>query len=130
MSELTNNSDKRVQDLLAFSLGMMNGENGAELIERYKEAIENVTPYDMLKLEDKQLEMGISPDDIKRDIEKIINVLFKSLNSYQWEKPKQGSFLYYLMLENDAFTYKLNQIKKILRSYKGREQSDFATLSP
>ena len=129
MSELTNNSDKRVQDLLAFSLGMMNGENGAELIERYKEAIEKVTPYDMLKLEDKQLEMGISPEDIKRDIEKIINVLFKSLNSYQWEKPKQGSFLYYLMLENDAFTYKLNQIKKILRSYKGREQSDFATLS-
>ena len=125
---MTNNkdkSDKRVQDLLAFSMGIMSGENGKMLIEKYQEAIDNVTPHDMLALEDKQMQMGISPDMIKKDVEKIINVFSKGLESYEWQKPKEGTFLYYLMLENEAFKFKLNQIKKILRGYNGRETSHF-----
>lgn len=128
MSEYINNSEKRLKDLMAFTLGMMNGEDGKVLIETYKDAIENITPHDMLKLEDKQMQMGITPEQIKGDIEKIINVFFKSLDRYQWEKPVDGSFLFYLMLENDAFTFKLNQVKKIIRNYKGREESDFKKL--
>ncbi len=125
MSSSKDNSDKRVQDLLAFSMGIMNGENGKMLIEKYQEAIDNVTPHDMLALEDKQVQMGISPEMIKKDVEKIINVFTKGLESYEWEKPKEGTFLYYLMLENEAFKFKLNQIKKILRGYNGREASHF-----
>ncbi|HZJ80840.1 MAG TPA: PAS domain-containing protein, partial [Dysgonamonadaceae bacterium] len=117
--------DKRVQDLLAFSMGIMSGENGKMLIEKYQEAIDNVTPHDMLALEDKQMQMGISPDMIKKDVEKIINVFSKGLERYEWQKPKEGTFLYYLMLENEAFKFKLNQIKKILRGYNGREASHF-----
>ena len=128
MSEYINNSEKRLKDLMAFTLGMMNGEDGKILIETYKDAIENITPDDMLKLEDKQMQMGITPEQIKGDIEKIINVFFKSLDSYQWEKPSDGTFLFYLMLENDAFTFKLNQVKKIIKSYKGREESEFEKL--
>ena len=128
---MTNNkdkSDKRVQDLLAFSMGIMSGENGKMLIEKYQEAIDNVTPHDMLALEDKQMQMGISPDMIKKDVEKIINVFSKGLERYEWQKPKEGTFLYYLMLENEAFKFKLNQIKKILRGYNRRETSHFQEL--
>lgn len=128
MNRNKDNSEKRLQDLLAFSMGMMNGENAKMLIEKYQDAIDNVTPHDMLSLEDKQMQMGMSPDIIKKDVEKIINVFSKSLESYQWEKPKEGTFLYYLMLENEAFRFKLNQIKKIIRSYKGREASHFQEL--
>ena len=123
MTNSKDNSDKRLQDLLAFSMGIMNGENGKMLIDKYQEAIDNVTPHDMLALEDKQVQMGISPEMIKKDVEKIINVFTKGLESYEWQKPKEGTFLYYLMLENEAFKFKLNQIKKILRGYNGREAS-------
>ncbi|MDY0285500.1 MAG: hemerythrin domain-containing protein [Bacteroidales bacterium] len=128
MSEYLNNAEKRRNDLMAFSMGMMNGDDGKVLIEKYKEAIENVTPQDMLKIEDKQMQMGITPDQIKGDIEKIINVFVQSLNRYPWEKPAEGSFLFYLMLENDAFTFKLNQVKRIIKNYKGREESEFKKL--
>lgn len=128
MSEYINNSEKRLKDLMSFTLGIMNGEDGKTLIETYKDAIENITPHDMLKLEDKQIQMGITPEQIKGDIEKIINVFFKSLDSYQWKKPREGTFLFYLMLENEAFTFKLNQVKKIIKSYKGREESEFKNL--
>ena len=128
MSKNIDNSEKRLQDLLAFSMGMMSGESGKELIEKYQDAIDNITPHDMLSLEDKQVQMGMTPDIIKKDVEKIINVFSKSLDRYEWEKPKEGTFLYYLMLENEAFKFKLNQVKKILRSYRGRESSHFQEL--
>ena len=46
MSEYINNSEKRVEDLLAFSLRVMNGENVKDLIDKYSEAINNITPHD------------------------------------------------------------------------------------
>lgn len=125
MSKQANNSENRLNDLMAFSMGMMNGLDGKMLIDKYRDAIDNVTPHDMLNLEDKQMQLGMSPEIIKKDVEKIINVFSKGLESYQWEKPKEGSFLYYLMLENEAFRFKLNQIKKVLRSFNGRESSHF-----
>ena len=128
MSELISNSEKRMEDLLAFSLGMMSGESGKMLIDKYADAIAHVTPHDMLKLEDKQMQMGISPAEIKKDVNKVINVLFNGLKAYQWEKPEEGTFLYYLMLENRAFEFRLNAVKKIIKSYKGREVSDFDSL--
>jgi len=128
MSEFTNNNKKRVEDLLAFSLGIMSGEDGRMLLEKYKDAIEHVTPQDMLNLEDKQMQMGIQPDAIKKDVDKVINIFFKRLKEYRWEKPEEGTFLYYLMLENNAYEFKLNEVKTIIKSYKGREVSDFKLL--
>ena len=128
MSEYINNNEKRVEDLLALSLGMMSGENGRMLLEKYKEAIDNATPHDMLILEDKQMQMGIKPDAIKKDVEKVINLFFNSLRKYSWEKPTEDTFLYHLMLENKAYTFKLNQVKKIIKSYKGLEETDIAQL--
>lgn len=125
MSEFINNNEKRVEKLLAFSLGMMSGENGKMLLEKYKEAIENVTPHDMLLLEDKQIQMGIKPKAIKKDVDKVINIFFNKLKEYSWEKPKEGTFLYFLMLENRAYEFKLNGVKKIIKSYKGHESSNF-----
>ncbi|OQY30681.1 MAG: hypothetical protein B6241_15500 [Spirochaetaceae bacterium 4572_59] len=93
--------------------------------KKYKDAIDNVTPYDMLALEDKQMQMGITPKAIKKDVEKVINIFFKNLEKYPWEKPKEDTFLYHLMLENQAFLFRLNQIKKIIKSYKGNESADF-----
>ncbi len=125
MSEFINNSENRVKDLLAFSLGIMNGEDGKILLERYKNAIDHVTPYDMLALEDKQMQMGIKPKAIKKDVEKVLNVFYSSLEKYPWEKPVEDTFLYHLTLENQALIFKLNQIKKILKKYRGKENDHF-----
>lgn len=128
MSEFISNTEKRLQDLLAFSLGMMNGEPGRELMEKYAEALNSLTPHDMLRLEDRQMQLGITAATIKKDIDKVVNTFFKQLSKYPWKRPENGSFLYYLMLENEAFGFKLNQIKKVLKSYSKREASDFEDL--
>lgn len=119
---------KKIEHLIAFSTGMMSGGDGKELIEKHKEALQGITPYDMLYLEEYQMQMGVTVAEIKRDINKILNVLYEYLKEYEWERPEEGTFLYYLMLENRAFEFRLNSMKKILKSYKGRELNELASL--
>jgi len=113
MKEYTD--EKQIIDLLAFSKGIMKGENGKELIERYQNAIDSVTPFDIIELENRQMNNGVSTGDIKKSIGKILNAFYSSLSSYEWEKPVEGTFLYYLMLENRALKTKLNEIKQVLK---------------
>ncbi len=133
MSDFANNlkrkiNQERVKDLLAVSTGIMHGMDARILIEKYRDAIDHITPYDMVALEERQIRMGITPETIKKDLQKIINIFYKGLSQYKWDKPEEDTFLYYLMLENEAFTFRLNQVKKIVKSYNGRENHDYGLL--
>ena len=128
MSIYKNNNNKRVEELFAFSIDMMGPKKGTKLLEKYKNPIEHVTPLDMILIVDKQIQIGIKPEEIKKQVNKIINIFYNTLKEYKWTKPKEGSFLYYLMLENRAFEHRLNKVKKIIKTYKNREESDFNLL--
>lgn len=69
------NYEKRYLELLSFSLGVMNGEDVKTLIDTYKDTIDSVTPYDIVRIEDRQLQMGIKLDLIKEYLEKVVNVI-------------------------------------------------------
>jgi len=114
MAEYLNNSELRVKSLLEFSMGIMNDENGTELIKKHQEAIDNVTPFDMVKLEDMQIQMGFETIKIKKYVDRVINVFFSKLQDYKWKKPEEDTFLYYLMEENKALKLKLEDIKVLV----------------
>ncbi len=115
MSEFINNSEEKIKSLLAFSMGIINGEDGKTLMERHKQAIENITPFDMIAMEDKQIEMGVTTPEIKKNIGKVLNVFGKYLQQYKWEKPEKGTFLYYLMQENRALENYLHQTTAFIK---------------
>lgn len=123
-----NIDEKRIIDLVAFSKGIMKGENGKDLIDRYQKTIDNVTPFDIIELENRQIINGVSTSDIKKSIGKILNALYSSLSGYEWEKTAEGTFLYYLMLENRALEEKLNTIKQILKKYHTEESFTYPRL--
>ncbi len=115
-------SKKRIEDIFAYSMGIMEGENGRLLIEKYKESLETLTPHDMLAMENKQLERGVPPDLIKKSIGKVINSFYKALSSYKWEKPGEGEFLFFMMAENSELEKRLGTLKTILRQFKREEE--------
>ncbi len=108
-------NEKRIDALIAFSMGIMNGENGKNLIEKYRKYIDTVTPFEVIELENRQMSAGVSTAKIKENIGKVLNAFYSSLSEYKWEKPEEGTFLYYLMLENRALEKKLNRIKQLLK---------------
>ena len=123
-----NIDEKHIEDLISFSMGIMSGENGKQLIDRYQKAIDSVTPFDIIELENRQMNNGVSTSDIKKSIGKILNAFYSSLSNYEWDKPEKGSFLYYLMLENRALETKLNAIKQILKYFHTEESFTYPQL--
>jgi len=115
MSEFINNREKRIEALLSFSMGMMEGKDGKTLIDKYSEAIENITPHDVIEMEDRQVKKGVEVSKIKKHIEKIMNVFNPYLEKYEWDKPEKGHPLYYMMEENKKLKIILNETKEVIK---------------
>ena len=115
MSEYINNREKRIEALLSFSMGMMEGKDGKTLIDKYSEAIENITPHDIIEMEDRQIKKGVEVSKIKKHIEKIMNVFNPYLEKYEWDQPEKGHPLYYMMEENKKLKIILNETKEVIK---------------
>lgn len=105
---------EKVNRLYEYIQGLMNHEDGSQLYERYKGDFEQVTPQEIFGAFHMALQDEIQPNEILVILDKVINVFYKGLRSYQWEKPEKDSFLDFLMRENHALIAKLEEIKDIL----------------
>lgn len=116
MSELLNNSKGRANSLFEFARRLIDGENGRPLIGEYATFIETVTAAETMQLLDSLLQHGYSVNEVKRNVGKIINVFYKSLNGNRWNKPGEGHFLYYLMKENREVEKIIAEVRPAIRS--------------
>jgi DUF438 domain-containing protein len=128
MSEIINNSGDRIAALTDFSRRLISGEDGRMLIEKYKQIINTVTPAETMQVLDIMLSEGIPNEIVKANVGKIMNVFYKSLSAYQWEKPGEGHFLYYLMLENREVQKIMTKLKSVIKVFFKGENQDFSTL--
>lgn len=107
--------DNKIKNLIAFSQGIYNKENGKELYNKYLDDIQQVTPQDVFLVEYEQLQLGLTPRELLSVVDKLINVFYHTLKEYSWERPLAGSFLYYMMEENKGLLKRLDDFKVIIK---------------
>lgn len=115
MSEFTNNTSKRADDLTMFMQGLIEGKSGSQLVKDYNLITENYIPIDVLSAFDKMFDAGVDIEELKVASNKLFNILYKTLNSYEEITPKQFSFLYYLKRDNEAIEHILKKIKPTIK---------------
>lgn len=103
----------RLANLVDFARRLINGEDGRGLIQEHEDVLSTVTPAETMQVLDSLLVSGVPLETVKTNVGKILNVFFKSLNAYRWEKPGEGHFLHYLMLENREAEKILTEVKSI-----------------
>lgn len=111
MSRFTNKAAQREEDITRFMLGLIEGEKGAELVRKYNMITENYIPEDILPAFDYLFDKAYDIEDIKVASNKLINILYKTLESYPAVELKEQTFLYYLKQDNDKVKEVLNAIK-------------------
>jgi len=100
MSEFTNKSELRIQKLSHYMLGLINNENGTELLKKYEILETQFLPEDVLLVFDKMFDLGIDISDIKKASNKLFNILYKQFSEPQAVKPEENSILDYLLKNN------------------------------
>ncbi len=123
MSELIIHKSEKLDKLYQFAHRLIDGENGKMLIETYQEVIETVNAAEAMQVFDRLLNEGYPVSKVKCNVGKIINVFFKSLNAIQWNKPNEGHFLYYLMLENREVEKLVADVRPYIKAFLKPENS-------
>lgn len=116
--------DQKIKNLIAYCQGIYNKESGKELYNKYKEDIQSVSPQDVMLIQYEQLKMGMTPKEMLTFVDKLINVFYKALSQYQWERPQKDTFLYYLMEENKGLLKHLENFKTVVKQGDLLEESN------
>ena len=106
---------ERTERLIDYVKGLKSNLDGKELYLKYKDDIENVVPQEAFEVFYSLIEEGTEPNEILVFLDKVINVFYKSLYNYRWEKPKNDNFLMDLINENEALVRKTDEIKILLK---------------
>lgn len=113
--------NNKQKNILKFAQGMYKKEDGKELYNKYLADIKEVTPQDIFLIQNKQLEMGISPKELLPTVDKLIHIFYSSLGVYEWEHPDNGTFLFYLMQENKGLIARLESLKEFIKNQNYEE---------
>ena len=116
--------NKRIERLKDYVKGVLDDADGKALYDEYKRDIETVTPQECFEVFYSSLEKGYSEEDVLKVLDKVINVFHNPLSKYQWERPRENTFLEILMRENQALENKLDKIREIILKKEVQERKD------
>ena len=115
MSEFTNHKEKRVAQLVKLFEGILKAENPGLLVAENQKLIESCVPTDIISMVDKLVLMKIPMDDLKRGINKLLNLLYKTLSEHPYYPPAKESYLGILVENNRILDEKLKKLKPKIR---------------
>jgi len=130
MTALLNNNQHRLDELLNFANGILQGGEGRALVVKHQATIETVTPVETMQLFDSLLAQGVSVEKVKSGVGKIINAFYRSLSHCEWEKPAGNHFLTSLMRENREMEKIMSELKAIVKLLFGRDDATIPDLIP
>jgi len=115
MSEFINNISEKREELIAFSVGIINGGKKKDYVKRYQNAIDNLTPEDVIFVVHELVNKKYDVNTVKEHIGKILNIFYAPLKNFNRPKVEKTNFIYYLEQENEKANNLLKDIKASLK---------------
>lgn len=117
MSEFTNHKEIKANRLTELFYLILKGENLAAIVAENQQLIKSTGPADVVLMVDLLVQAKIPMGDLKRGINKILNLLHKTLSEFPYTAPEKVSFLGCLIENNRKLDALLQQVKQLLRDF-------------
>ncbi len=125
MSELIESGRPVHSPVYDFCRRLIDGENGKMLMEEYENDLSTVNAFDAMMVFDRLLTQGYSHNLVKKNVGKIINAFYKSLESQEKITLDPNHFLSLLMEENRAVEKLIATIRPAIKSlFKNQDTDD------
>lgn len=115
MSEFTEHKKGRVEQLEVLFNGILKGEKLGELVRENQPLIDSCIPADVMAVVDQLVLRKIPLEDLKKGINKLLNLLHKTLTEYPYYPPLKNSYLGCLVENNRLLDEKLQEIRPLIR---------------
>lgn len=115
MSEFTEHKKERVEQLEVLLNGILKGEKLGQLVRKNQNVIDYCIPSDVVVVVDRLVLLKIPMEDLKKGVNKLLNLLHKTLTEYRYYSPVKESYLGCLVENNRLLDEKLQKIKPLIR---------------
>jgi uncharacterized protein len=115
MSEFTNHKANRVEKLVEMFRLAIQEEMTSELVPSYQQVIDSAGPADVIEVVDRLVQLHIPMPQLKKGINKALNLLNKSLQEFPYQPPVAGSFLHVLNQNNEQIDLRLKAIRPLIK---------------
>lgn len=115
MSEFTNHKEKRIAKLVELFELVIRGEMNAGLVKEYQDVIDRTGPADVIEVVDWLIHLKIPMPELKKGINKALNLLNKPLQEFSYTPPAADSFTGCLIQNNEQLDLRLKAIRPLLK---------------
>jgi hypothetical protein len=116
MSEFTNTAELRAEELANYMQGLLQGENGLQLIEKHALKTSRFIPHDIVNAFDILMDKKVSIIDLKFVSNKLFNILYQTILAYPALKPKPDSVLHVYTKDNEVALSKLKEMREHIKA--------------
>ncbi|MFV0590758.1 MAG: DUF438 domain-containing protein [Draconibacterium sp.] len=124
MSEFTTHRSERVNKLKHLFTAILAGEQVKELYLHYTNIIGQCVPSDVVYLVDELVKDNIPMPELKTGINKLLNLLYKTLVSHPYYPPESDSYLGVLTENNRLMQEKLVALKPLIKAVNHDQDKD------
>jgi DUF438 domain-containing protein len=117
MSEISNHVIKHSKELYKLTKGFLDGGKGGNLYTQYQSIIEAASPLEVVLAFDMIMKDNYPIEEVKSTINKVLNLLHKSLSEYKSIAPADGSYLDSLAKNNALMADKLEKLKPTVKAF-------------
>ena len=116
MSEFTNTAEQRAEELANYMLGLLQGENGLQLIEKHALKTSKFIPHDIVSAFDILMDKQVPIEDLKFVSNKLFNILYQTILEYPALTPAQGSILDIYTQDNAVALANLKDMREHIKA--------------
>ena len=115
MSGIARNKVQVSNELIEFSRAIIFADHPAEIVRKNQPLLSGMTPSLVIALVDELVQMDIPLPDLKKGINKLINLFHKALINFPAIEIAEGSFLDYLQQNNLEMEKRLKKLRPLIR---------------
>ena len=116
MSEFTNNAEQRAEELANYMMGLLQGENGLQLIDKHALKTSRFIPNDIVNAFDILMDKQVSIEDLKFVSNKLFNILYQTILEYPALTPATGSILEIYTQDNEKALANLKDMREHIKA--------------
>ena len=115
MSEFTLHKQHRVEKLVDLFLLVIREELTSTQVAGFQQVIDRAEPADVIAVVDELVKQNIPMPELKKGINKALNLLNKALREFPYTAPAPGSFFDWLIRNNEQIDLRLKAIRPLLK---------------
>jgi len=115
MSEFTDKKKLRVEQLVDLFKGIIIGDQVVDLVRKNDELIQSIIPTDIIDAVDQMVLLETPMNDLKRGVNKVLNLLFKTIQEHPYHPPEKESCLGIFIQNYEALDGNLKAIRPLIK---------------